>query len=211
MALSIESRFSGPSRSFPDGSVVTRSGQAETRVLIVAGDQAQLPDDHESFAAVLVELGNECLAVRAAGAPGHVFGFARFRLGDAPPTDLVELVKGEDADLSALAVAKQALEETGLQVSVCSDRVGRIVNRLIRPQFNLAFAALDDGLATRGGIESCVRSGLGYRKGLMDAVEAGGLEDHFDVCVALFQAFGRAQFAPPRQAIVAHQRKCNAS
>lgn len=210
MALSIEFRFSGHSRSFPDGNVTTQSGKAETPVLIVAGDQAQLPNDHAFFAAVLLELGNECLATRAAGAPGHVFGFARFRLGDAPPADLVELVKGEGADLSALAVAKQALEQMGLQVSVCADRVGRIVNRLIRPQFNLAFAALDDGLATRDGIESCVRSGLGYRKGLMDAAEAGGLEDHFDVCTALFQAYGRPQFAPARQAIVAHQRKHSA-
>ncbi|MFV3077308.1 3-hydroxyacyl-CoA dehydrogenase family protein [Niveispirillum fermenti] len=207
MALTVEFRFSGPSRSFPDGSMAKQSDEAGARVLILAGEQARLTDDHASFAAALVELGNECLAARVAEAPGHVFGFARFRLGDAPPTDLVELVKGEGADPAALALARQALEELGLQVSVCADRIGRIVNRLIRPQFNLAFAALDEGLASRDGLESCVRSGLGYRKGLMDAVEAGGLEDHFDVCTALFQAYGRPLYAPARQAIAAHQRK----
>lgn len=207
MAQSIEFRFAGASRSFPDGSVPPGAGQGDAQVLIVAGEEAALPDDHASYAAVLIELGNECLAARVAGAPGNVFGLARFRLGNAALTDLIELVKGDEPDLAALEVARQALQAAGFQVSVCADRVGRIVNRLIRPQFNLAFAALDDGLATREGIESCVRSGLGYRKGLMDAVEEGGLEDHFEVCSALFQAYGSLQFAPARRAIVAHQRK----
>lgn len=207
MVPSIEIRFAGSSKSFPDGRIATSAELGSAKVLVMAGDEASLPDDHSAYAAVLIELGNECLAARAAEAPGHVFGLARFRLGDAAPTDLVELVKGEETDSAALDLARQALEGAGLQVSVCADRVGRIVDRLIRPQFNLAFAALDDGLATRDGIESCVRSGLGYRKGLMDAVEDGGLNDHFAVCTALFQAFGTPQYAPARRAIVAHQRK----
>lgn len=203
MAQSVEFRFAGSSRSFPDGPIVA---SAKVEVLLVAGDEAGLPDDHAAYAAVLIELGNECLATRAGDAPGNVFGFARFRLGDAAPTDLVEVVKGEVSDPEALAAARQALEAMGLQVSVCEDRVGRIVNRLIRPQFNIAYAALDDGLASREGIESCVRTGLGYRRGMIDAVEEGGLADHFDVCSALFQAYGTAQYAPARRAIVAKQR-----
>jgi 3-hydroxybutyryl-CoA dehydrogenase len=136
-----------------------------------------------------------------------VFGFARFRVGDADPTDLIELVKGEQPDAAALEAARAALEGAGFQVSICADRVGRIVDRLIRPQFNLAYAAVDSGLATRDAIESCVRSGLGYRQGLMTVVEQGGLEDHYDVSSALFAAYGLAQFAPARQAIVARKRK----
>lgn len=210
MTLSIELRLSGPSRSFPDGTLPSGTAPAENRILVVAGDAAALPDDHAAYAAVLIELGNECLAARIGTAPAHVFGLARFRLGNAEPTDLVELVTGEVHDPAALAQAKQALEEAGFQVSVCADRIGRIVNRLIRPQFNLAFAAVDERLASREGIESCVRNGLGYRKAMLDAVEAGGLEDHFEVCTALFQAYGTSQYAPPRRAIAAHQRKGNA-
>jgi 3-hydroxybutyryl-CoA dehydrogenase len=166
-----------------------------------------LPDDISAFAAVLVELGRDCLATLVPDAAGTVFGFARFRLGNAEPTNLVELVKGERPDAVALGAAKSALEGAGLQVSVCADRVGRIVDRLIRPQFNLAYAAVDSGLATREAIESCVRSGLGYRQGLMAPIEQGGLEDHYDVSMALFEAYGLAQFAPARQAIVARRRK----
>jgi 3-hydroxybutyryl-CoA dehydrogenase len=165
-----------------------------------------LPDDISAFAAVLVELGRDCLATLVPDAAGTVFGFARFRLGNAEPTNLVELVKGERPDAVALGAAKSALEGAGLQVSVCADRVGRIVDRLIRPQFNLAYAAVDSGLATREAIESCVRSGLGYRQGLMAPIEQGGLEDHYDVSMALFEAYGLAQFAPARQAIVARRR-----
>lgn len=207
MPFSLEYRFNGHSRSFPDAAAMPGLALAEAKVLIVAGELAALPDDHASYAAVLIELGHECLAARAGQAPGHVFGLARFRFGHAEPTDLVELVKGEEPDLAALDLARQALEGAGFQVSVCADRIGRIVDRLIRPQFNLAYAALDEGLATRDGLESCVRSGLGYRKGLMDAVEAGGLEDHFEICTALFQAYGVRQYAPARRAIVAQQRQ----
>ena len=206
MNATIEFRFAGESRSFPDG-VPGSTGSGDVRILILAGVDAQMPSDAEGYDAVLIELGNECLAARATATEGRVFGFTRFRLGTAAPTDLVELVKGEVCDPSALDLAVAAFTELGLQVSVCADRVGRIVDRLIRPQFNIAFAAQDAGLATRDAIEACVRRGLGYRQGLLDAVEKGGLEDHCEVSSALFQAYGQAQFAPARQAIVAHQRR----
>ncbi|WP_137897211.1 3-hydroxyacyl-CoA dehydrogenase family protein [Sphingomonas sp. 2SG] len=211
MNASLDYRASGPSRSFPDGLPVAAGDGAGdgggARVLILAGDAPVLPDDIQCFAAVLVEVGRTCLAMLVPDAPANVFGFARFRLGDAAPTNLVELVRGEQADPAALDTARAALEGAGFQVSVCADRMGRIVDRLVRPHFNLAYAAVDSGLATRDAIESCVRSGLGYRQGLMTAVEQGGLADHYDVSSALFEAYGLAQFAPARQAIVARQRK----
>jgi 3-hydroxybutyryl-CoA dehydrogenase len=207
MTASIEWRLAGHSRSFPEGGFAEADSSSGPRILVVAGDEARLPDDHGDFAAVLLELGNQCLATRAPDAPGYVFGFARFRLGMRTPSDLIELVKGETADSSALKIATNNLHGAGFQVSVCADRIGRIIDRLIRPQFNLAYAAVDSRLATREGIESCVRNGLGYRQGLMDAVEEGGLEDHFDVCKSLFEAYGLAQYAPARQAIVARQIK----
>lgn len=207
MNASIEFRAAGPSRSFPEGLQGGEGEDGAPRVLILAGANPVLPDDISAFAAVLVELGGECLATVVPDAAGTVFGLARFRLGTAEPTNLVELVKGERPDAVALEAAKSALEGAGLQVSVCADRVGRIVDRLIRPQFNLAYAAVESGLATREAIESCVRSGLGYRQGLMAPVEQGGLEDHYDISMALFEAYGLAQFAPARQAIVARRRK----
>lgn len=207
MNPSIEFRTEGPSRSFPEGLQGGERHDGAPRVLILAGETPVLPDDVSGFAAVLVELGDNCLATLAPDAAGTVFGYARFRLGASEPTDLVELVKGERPDAAALKAAKSALESVGLQVSVCADRLGRIVDRLIRPQFNLAYAAVDSGLATREAIESCVRNGLGYRQGLMAPVEQGGLENHYDISKALFEAYGLAQFAPARQAIVARKRK----
>lgn len=207
MTPSIEFRALGPSRSFPEPWQGGEGSDGAPRVLILAGEMPMLPKDIDGFAAVLVELGDDCLATLVPDAPPRVFGFARFRLGTAEPTNLVELVKGERADAAALEAAKSALASAGFEVSVCADRVGRIVDRLIRPQFNLAFAAVDSGLATREAIESCVRSGLGYRQGLMAPVEDGGLEYHHDISMALFDAYGLAQFAPARQAIVARKRK----
>lgn len=207
MNPNIEFRTTGVSRSFPDGLQPAEADEGAPRVLILAGDQPAFPADISGYAAVLIELDKDCLATLVGEAPSHVFGFARYRLGVAEPSDLVELVKGKAADADALHVAKAALESCGLQVSVCADRIGRIIDRLIRPQFNLAFAAVDSGLATKDAIEACVRSGLGYRKGLMEPVEQGGLEHHYEISIALFEAYGLAQYAPARQAIVAHQRK----
>ena len=47
---------------------------------------------------------------------------------------------------TALAAAKQVFEDAGLQVAVCGDFLGRIIDRLVRPYYNAALRRLDEGL-----------------------------------------------------------------
>ena len=161
--------------------------------------------------AVLLELGAECLGVHTGESRGeegsNVLGFVRFRLGDGEPSNLVELVRQPRTSAAALAAAKQIFEAVGLQVAVCSDFAGRIIDRLVRPYYNAALRRLDEGLATADDLDITLRLGLGYPEGPIALLERTGLAHHFDVTQALFEAYGEPAYAPARRAQVAKQRQ----
>lgn len=204
----------GASRSFPEPHALVSGGGQEGDVVVIVGRgivQAltQLPG-RSSKTAVVVELGTECLGVytgESRGAEGsNVLGFARFRLGDAEPSNLVELVKQPRTSEAAVAAAKAVFEAAGLQVAVCSDFAGRIVDRLVRPYYNAALRRLDEGLASADDLDTTLRLGLGYPEGPITLLERTGLSHHYDVTQALFEAYGEAAYAPARRAHVAKQR-----
>jgi 3-hydroxybutyryl-CoA dehydrogenase len=212
----------GGSRSFP-GEHAPLSGAAKdlksAEIIIVigehAGSHAKSLKKWKDKAAVLIELGTESLGVYTGETRGdegsNVLGFARFRLGDAEPTNLVELVRQPRTVDSALAAAKQMFEAAGLQVAVCGDFAGRIIDRLVRPYFNAALRRLDEGLATADDLDTTLRLGLGYPEGPIALLERTGLAPHFDVTQALFDAYGEQPYAPARRARVARQRVASSS
>jgi 3-hydroxybutyryl-CoA dehydrogenase len=135
-----------------------------------------------------------------------VLGFARFRLGRAPPTALVELVREPHTSDAALAAAKEIFEAAGLQVALCGDFDGRILDRLVRPYYNAALRRLDEGLASAEDLDTTLRLGLGYPEGPISLLTRTGLEHHYDVTRALYEALGDPAYAPARRARVAKQR-----
>jgi 3-hydroxybutyryl-CoA dehydrogenase len=118
------------------------------RVVIVigehAGRHAKSLKKWKDKAAVLIELGTESLGEYTgegrAEEGSNVLGFARFRLGNAEPTKLVELVRQPRTGDAAFAAAKEVIEGAGLQVAVCGDFAGRIIDRLVRPYYNAGAA-----------------------------------------------------------------------
>jgi len=205
------------SRSFARGHALFKGAQKNVKdadVIVVmaaraARRAAQLPKWRHKTA-VLLELGTECLGVHTGESRGeegsNVVGFARFRLGDAEPSNLVELVRQPRTSEAALAAAKQLFEAAGLQVAVCGDFAGRIVDRLVRPYYNAALRRLDEGLATADDLDTTLKLGLGYPEGPIALLERTGLAHHFDVTQALFEACGDPAYAPARRARVAKQR-----
>jgi 3-hydroxybutyryl-CoA dehydrogenase len=202
-------QFFGESRSFPgqESPFQEHASPAEAQVLILAGAGAgQALEQLETVGkvAVLVELGTECLGVytgeRRAEEGSNVLGFARFRLGHLPPSDLVEVVRQPASDPAALAAAHEVFAAAGLQVAVCNDAVGRIVDRLVRPYFNTALRALDEGLATADDLDLTVHLGLGYPVGPIELLERSGLAAHCEVSQALYQAYGEPSLLPARRA-----------
>jgi 3-hydroxybutyryl-CoA dehydrogenase len=198
----------GESRSFPKGDAFLAGASTNADVVVYLG-AAFAPDD--SKAAILVELGMESLGVHTGESSGeegsNVLGFARYRNGSDAPSKLVELVRQPRTKDSAVAAAKAVLDGAGLTVVVCSDQLGRIIDRLVRPKYNAALRFLDEGLTTAKDMDLTCRLGLGYADGPIERVERGGLAHHHDVTKALFDVFATPAYAPARRAIVAKQRE----
>jgi 3-hydroxybutyryl-CoA dehydrogenase len=198
---------SGESRSFPEGDAFLTGAKPDGEIVLHLGTSL---DKDDSRAAILVELGTECLGVHTGEAAGNegsnVLGFARYRNGDEAPSPLIELVRQPHSKPEAIAAAKAMFEAAGLTVVVCADQAGRIVDRLVRPKYNAALRFLDEGLATAKDMDVTCRLGLGYRDGPIERVERGGLADHYDVTAALFEVYGTPAYAPARRAVVAKQR-----
>ena len=205
----------GESRSFPEDHPLTAGGQDSGEVVIIigadAGKMISEYKDRERKIAILVELGTECLGVHTGERRGeegsNVLGFARFRLGGGEPSKLVEVVRQPRTPESAVAAARQVFESAGLQVAVCNDFAGRIVDRLVRPYYNAALRRLDEGLASAADLDTTLKLGLGYPEGPIELLERTGLAHHYDVTQALFEACGEAAYAPARRARVAKQRQ----
>jgi 3-hydroxybutyryl-CoA dehydrogenase len=205
---------SGDSRSFPTTHAFVDNAQADgaSRVFIGAGAGKAFAAAGELSACpfVAIELGTECLGVHtgeSAGTEGsNVVGFARFRLGKADPSPLVELVRQPNTREAAIAAARAAFEAAGLKVALCGDFPGRIVDRLIRPYFNAALRRLDEKLASAADMDKTLCLGLGYPEGPISLLERTGLAEHHDVTLALYQALGQEAYAPARRAQVAKAR-----
>jgi 3-hydroxybutyryl-CoA dehydrogenase len=205
---------SGDSRSFPTAHAFTDSvdpnGASRVFIGVGAGQAFRDAGDLTACPFVAVELGTECLGVHTGEARGqegsNVVGFARFRLGRADPTPLIELVRQPATNESAVRAARAAFEAAGLKVAVCGDFPGRIVDRLIRPYFNAALRRLDERLASAEDMDKTLCLGLGYPEGPISLLERTGMAEHHDVTLALYQALGQEPYAPARRAQVAKAR-----
>lgn len=203
----------GASRSFPEGDAFLGAAAEGASVLVITGDGAGAAVANvgaDERTAVIVELGVECLGVHTGESCGtegsNVLGFARFRLGNDKPSDLIELVRQPGSSESAIAAAHAVFEQAGLHVAVCADSAGRILDRLLRPYFNETLRRLDEELASAADMDLTLKMGLGYPEGPIALLERSGLEHHHDVTEALFRVYGERAYAPARRAVVAKQR-----
>jgi 3-hydroxybutyryl-CoA dehydrogenase len=198
----------GDSRSFPAGDPFL-SGASEGAEVAIHLGVPHIADNRK--AAILVELGTECLGTHTGEALGeegsNVLGFARYRNGADAPSNLVEVVRQPNTKDSAIAAARAVFEAAGMTVVVCADQAGRIIDRLARPKYNAALRFLDEGLATAKDMDTTCRLGLGYRDGPLERLERGGLAHHYDITKALFDVYGTPAYAPARRALVAKRRQ----
>jgi 3-hydroxybutyryl-CoA dehydrogenase len=205
---------SGDSRSFPLPHAFLQNADPKGGSRIFIGKNAAAAfasaGELDACAFVAIELGHECLGAHTGEQRGHegsnIVGFARFRLGRADPTPLVEVVRQPETRESAIAAARAAFEAAGLKVAVCGDFPGRIVDRLIRPYLNAALRRLDEKLASAEDLDKTLCLGLGYPEGPISVLERTGLAEHHDATLALYRALGQEPYAPARRAQVAKTR-----
>lgn len=201
----------GVSRSFPEGDPFLEAASKEGEITVYLGvDATWAYRSDPSKVAVLVELGTEYLGMATGEKAGHegsnAVGFARFHLGNGDPSKLIEMVVQPNTDPKALEAARAVFEDAGLEVAICRDFAGRILDRLIRPFYNEALNKLDEGLATAEDMDLTVKLGLGYPEGPIELLERTGLAHHHDVSQALFEVYGTRHYAPARRAKVAKRR-----
>ncbi len=204
----------GDSNVFEDDHALLSNASRSGEVVVILGAEAgkSLSElrDAAKKTAVLIELDGECLGVHTGESRGeeggNVLGFSRFRLGAAEPTNLVELVRQPRTTDAAIAAAKAIFEGAGLQVAVCGDFAGRIIDRLVRPYYNAALTRLDEALASADDLDTTLKLGLGYPEGPIALLERTGLEYHCQVTQDLFEAYGEGAYAPARRARVAYMR-----
>lgn len=212
--MKIQVMQQGTSRSFPTPHpLLERDGDPGEGLLLLgarAGELLASVKQMDRYQFVAIELDHECLGVHSGEVDQpslrRLVGFARFRQGRLPPSDLVELVRKPFTSAGACAAAKAAFEAGGLKVAVCNDFPGRIVNRLIRPVYNAILRRLDEGLASAEDLDKTLRLGLGYPEGIVELLERAGLEAHYEDAAALYAALGEIAYLPARRARVAHQR-----
>lgn len=207
--------MAGQSRSFPVDHPFLKqaTGDRNSGLVIMgaaSGEAFRTLANHRELPFVAIELGTECLGVHTGEDSGkegsNVVGFARFRLGDADPSNLIELVRQPGTNKESVAKVQAAFEAVGLVVAVCNDFPGRIVDRLVRPYYNAALRRLDEGLASAADMDTTLRLGLGYPEGPIALLNRTGLAHHHDVTQALYEALGSDAYAPARRAQVAKQR-----
>ena len=204
----------GDSNAFEDDHALLSNASRSGEVVVILGAEAgkSLSElrDAAKKTAVLIELDGECLGLHTGESRGeeggNVLGFSRFRLGAAEPTNLVELVRQPRTTDAAIAAAKAIFEGAGLQVAVCGDFAGRIIDRLVRPYYNAALTRLDEALASADDLDTTLKLGLGYPEGPIALLERTGLEYHCQVTQDLFEAYGEGAYAPARRARVAYMR-----
>ena len=204
----------GDSNVFEDDHALLSNASRSGEVVVILGAEAgkSLSElrDAAKKTAVLIELDGECLGLHTGESRGeeggNVLGFSRFRLGAAEPTNLVELVRQPRTTDAAIAAAKAIFEGAGLQVAVCGDFAGRIIDRLVRPYYNAALTRLDEALASADDLDTTLKLGLGYPEGPIALLERTGLEYHCQVTQDLFEAYGEGAYAPARRARVAYMR-----
>jgi len=206
----------GGSRSFPDVTVLQKVDASTQGVIILGGDaQSRAHALHErrrqsEAVVVCVELEAECLGLyldEHEEESSDVLGFARFRMGRAEPSDLVELVRVRATSDAAVAAARGLFQKLELSTVVCADTSGRIVDSLLRPYLNDALNSVDEGLASAPDIDLAVRLGLGYPQGPHELLQHTGLDAHFQVSNELYMARGTPEFVPARQARASAMRK----
>jgi 3-hydroxybutyryl-CoA dehydrogenase len=207
--VSVSVIAAGTSRSFPN--VPTDISGDGTFVIGANAAHAYRGRDASADGAfVAIELGTECLAehvgLQADPVHARTVGFARFRLGEADPTALAELVSMPWTHSEAVAAAHTALESLGLKVARCQDFPGRIVDRLIRPYFNAVLRRFDEQLATADDLDGTLMMGLGYPEGPLALLERTGLDHHHDVTAALHEQLGGQDYLPARRARIAKLR-----
>jgi 3-hydroxybutyryl-CoA dehydrogenase len=129
----------------------------------------------------------------ATGRPDLVCGIHFFN--PAPAMSLVEVVRPITAADATVAAALAFAESCGKEPVEVKDQAGFIVNALLFPYLNNAVRLLEQGVATKEGIDAAMKGGCGFPLGPFALLDLVGLDTSVAILDALYDEFRDPNYA----------------
>jgi 3-hydroxybutyryl-CoA dehydrogenase len=129
----------------------------------------------------------------ATGRPDQVCGIHFFN--PAPAMALVEVVRPITASDDTVATAVEFAAACGKDPVEVKDQAGFIVNALLFPYLNNAVRMLEQGVATKEGIDSAMKGGCGFPMGPFALLDLVGLDTSLAILDALYDEYRDPNYA----------------
>jgi 3-hydroxybutyryl-CoA dehydrogenase len=127
------------------------------------------------------------------GRPDLVCGIHFFN--PAPAMALVEVVRPITAGDDTVAAAIEFATKCGKDPVEVKDQAGFIVNALLFPYLNNAVRLLENGVASREGIDAAMRGGCGFPMGPFALLDLVGLDTSLAILDALYDEYRDPNYA----------------
>ena len=128
------------------------------------------------------------------GRPDRVCGIHFFN--PAPVMPLVEVVRPITASDETISVAAAFAKACGKDPVEVKDRAGFVVNALLFPYLNDAVRLLEQGVATKEGIDAAMRGGCNFPMGPLAPLDLVGLDTSVAILDALYAEYKDPRYAP---------------
>jgi len=127
------------------------------------------------------------------GRPDRVCGVHFFN--PAPVMSLVEIVRPITASDETMTAVRQFAEACGKVPVEVKDQAGFVVNALLFPYLNNAIRLLEQGVATKEGIDAAMKGGCGFPMGPFALLDLVGLDTSLAILDALCEEHRDPRFA----------------
>jgi 3-hydroxybutyryl-CoA dehydrogenase len=131
--------------------------------------------------------------------PDRVIGMHFFN--PAPLLPLVEIVRTEQSDESAVDAAYAWAERAGKQPVRCNDTPGFIVNRILIPLLNDCVRVLDEAGVSPEDLDKAMTNGAGWPMGPCALIDLIGIDIHVHASEALHGKLGEPRMGPPERLV----------
>ena len=118
-------------------------------------------------------------------------------LTPAPVNNLLEIVVTVQTSEDTLRTVKKFAETVGKTIVVAKDKPGFVVNRVLTSIMFNAVRLLEEGVATKGDIETAMEIGLGLPMGPLKLLDLIGIDTVVLGSEALFRELNEQQYSPP--------------
>jgi 3-hydroxybutyryl-CoA dehydrogenase len=126
--------------------------------------------------------------------PDRVCGIHFFN--PASVMSLVEVVRPITASDETISAALSFAQACGKEAVEVKDRAGFVVNALLFPYLNDAVRLLEQGVATKEGIDTAMKGGCGFPMGPFALLDLVGLDTSVAILDALYAEYREAHYAP---------------